>query len=368
MSTNKQSYVLIFTLSIMTLITVITFQLMHNVFVGTNFDKTMINREHAEMLALGGINLAISQLTIREEQKNKDQEIKDESQKPNEKVFKQFLKRILPHLNRWQVFTLNEKYEGFAGEIKLCITSEDGKININEAFDFEKKEFKQEYKKLLESLSIRGKTANGEILKKLTAFFKKRNKKIDDISQIQEVLPQLDIFFYEPPVRTKKQSKAFQNQRVALQDLFTICSSNGKIEPLFLSDSVCSIFRLKRPKAYDSEKMKTKFKHLIEKLTPDTTQNTDEHWNILKPIYNKTPQGLDNYKNIFSPKFEPKVYSVLSSGKVDNVEQRLLAIIKKVDISQKENQQEKIEVKKEKGKDKKPLFPKQFKILKIYWL
>ncbi|NTW44425.1 MAG: hypothetical protein HGB14_08335 [Anaerolineaceae bacterium] len=40
-------------------------------FVGAGFSKTMINREHAEMLALGGINIAIAELTYDKDEKEK---------------------------------------------------------------------------------------------------------------------------------------------------------------------------------------------------------------------------------------------------------------------------------------------------------
>jgi hypothetical protein len=368
---KNNAYVLLFTLSIMTLITVITFQLMRNVFVGSHFDKTMIHREHAEMLALGGVNLAISQLTIKKDPKKDSTEESAEVKKTKqEKKLKEFLYKVLPHLNKWQVFELNEKHDGIDGEVKFCITSENGKININDAFDFKKKEFKPEYKKLLESLVINRKTPKGKVLKQLTDFFKKRKKKIYDVSQLQEAIPQLDSFFYEPPERTEKTKDARPNPQVTLQDLFTVWAS--KIEPLFLSDASCALFNLKRPIAYDAEKMKDRFKRVVDQFNPKITANLNDYWNMLQTIYTKKPLNIEEYKNIFSSKFEPKVYSVLSSGKVGDVEQKLLAIIEKQPeeaIKEKKNKKEEIvELKKEKEKNKKPLFLKHFKILKIYWL
>ena len=352
--TKRNSYVLLFTLSIMTLITILTFQLMRNVFVGTNFDRTMINREHAEMLALGGINLAIAQLSPPKKKSRK--ETKDKIQKPSTlskgegsdkekfKDIRSVLKRTLPHLNRWQVFSLNEKLDGIDGEIKFCMTSEDGKININEAFDFQKKEFKPIHKKLIDSLVIRGKAEKGQVLKQLTEFFKKRKQKIDDISELQKVLPELDVFFYEPPVRTEKMKDAQANTHIALQDLFTVWTFHDTVEPLFLSDAMCAVFNLRRPLPYDAERMKDKFKRIIDNFKSDTEKNTEQYWNLLKTIYTKKPLNLNEYKKIFSTTFEPKVYSVLSSGNVRNVEQRLLAIIEKEEPQ------------------------KEARILKIYWL
>ena len=140
---NKQnSFVLLFTLSIMTLITALTFQLMRNVFVGTNFDKIMIDREYAEMIALGGIEVAMAQLQIKPPKNKKPDEPLSEDEKT--KGIKTFLKRILPNLNRWQVFELTEQKDGIDGTLKISISSEDGKININKLIDQQKKTIKPE--------------------------------------------------------------------------------------------------------------------------------------------------------------------------------------------------------------------------------
>ena len=47
----------------------------------------------------------------------------------------------MPTLNRWQTFELTEEIDGLDGEIKLCITCEDGKLDLNQWYDFNKKKF-----------------------------------------------------------------------------------------------------------------------------------------------------------------------------------------------------------------------------------
>jgi len=378
---KKHSFVLLFALSILALVTILTNQLLRTVYVGWHFDRAMVEREHAEMLALGGLNIAIAQLTIEKKKPKKETQTeekltKEELAKKKKKEFSNFLQQILPHINRWQTFALDEKIDGITGELKLCITCENGKININEAFDFQKHEFKPIYKKFLERLKFRGKEkSTGKFLKNLTIFLKKRNRKIEDISQLQEdVASSISQLFYEPPKPTAKKKDAKPNTILAVQDIFTIWTKSDKLEALFLTDALCCMLGLRRPQAYDAQIRKEKFKDFIKNFDPKIDQNTEKYWLMVNPLYEtKNPTKLKDLK-IFSSKFEPTVYSVLSSGKVGNVEQRLLAIIKKITperqpTKQKEPDNNKTEEKKEKSEKKTTKeFSKKFKIVRLYWI
>jgi hypothetical protein len=331
--------------------TLLIHQLLHLVNVGTHFDRRMVDRESVEMLVLGGISLAIAQLgeKIGEIEEKDEKGGTEKSKKDRKKDLEAFLSRVLPHLNRWQVFELDKEIDGIDGELKVCISCENGKININEAFDFKKEDFKPEYKKFLSALKFKGvEKSTGKFLKGLTKLLKKRKKKIDDISQIRQNRIEL---FYEPPKRTKKVREAKPNTILALQDIFTIWTDSDKLEPLFLSDALCSMFNFRRPLAHDDQLQKETFKKIAKNIKPNIDQNTEKYWNILKPLYKpKSKFKIKNVK-IFSTKFEPTTYSVLSSGKVGDVEQRLLAIIRKSS---------------EKNKKKKPA--PSFKVVRLYWI
>lgn len=339
---KQNAYILIFTIAILSLVTVLTHQLLRLVYVGTHFDRTMVDRENAEMLALGGINLAISQLTKEKETPEKPKKITAEEKAKKDKTdLKNFLQRVLPHLNRWQAFELTEGIDGIDGTVKICITCENGKININEAFDFQKQTFKEPYKKMMQALQFKGQKG-AKLVNLLTDFLKKRNKKIEDISQLQGAIPEkLSKLFYEPPKTHAKPKRAKPNKSLALQDIFTIWN-NKTLEALFLSDSLCAMLKFRRPRAHDSILRKEKFKSVIENFNPSLNQNDQKYWLTVTPIYEpKSTFKVDTTK-IFSPKFEPNSYSVLSSGRVGNVEQTLLAILKKE--------------------------KKSFKVIRLYWI
>ena len=389
MKKNNAS-VLIFTLLIVSLMVLLTEQLLRSVRVGSNFIRTMVDRERAEMLALSGVEMAIFQLLGKhedeEEKKKRRAQESASAKKVGAKGVKkelndeqEFLQRVLPHLNRWQLFDLTEQQDGIDGRIKFCISCEHGKININEIYDFKKQVFKKEYEALLKGLEIPGKLKSGEILKHLEELLKKRKKKLDDISELS-MLPgfeTLDIF-YKPPkppnvISEFKKESAVSNVNLAVQDIFTIWTEKPEVDPLFFSDAFCAMLGLRRPRANDAQVLQEKFQTLIESFKKDWGKNWDQNWKFLQEIYDEKPKFLKNILGIFSKQFEPTVYSVLSCGKVGNVEQRLLVVIKKVDKEE--------EPEKEKGKAKQGAVKKQgdkgdkaskkqktFKIIRSYWL
>ncbi|MBD3273611.1 hypothetical protein GF385_04660 [Candidatus Dependentiae bacterium] len=363
---KNRASILIFTLLILSIITMLTQQLVRSVLIGYEFSSNQLRAEQARFLALGGIQLAISQLNI-----DKIQE-RDIKKKLSEKEkFKKFLLRILPNINRWQTFDLKEDLDGIDGQIKLCITCENGKININEAFDFNKKEFKPEYKKILNGLEIKGKLKTGEIEKRLTEFLKNRKKPLDDISQLSNISGLQDLnIFYEPPNISEYKKKSSPNSEIYLQDLFTIWTEKKDINLLFLSDSMLAVLGLRRPLADDSENLKDKFNNFIKNFNKDWLKNWEPNWKNFSPIYGRNTKILKSSEKILSKEFGPKFYSVLSCGKIENVEQKLLVVLKEVVKEKKEQQNKKVSAKEklaeEKGKKEKS--SKTFQIIRMYWL
>ncbi|MBS1988071.1 hypothetical protein JST56_03685 [Candidatus Dependentiae bacterium] len=382
MKKKRPGSIVIICLLVLSVIVVFTEQLLRNVLIGSLFTKTMVDREHAEILALGGIQVAIASLSIPEKDEKKDgQDEQDPEKKAGSdkaKKNRRLLGKLLPHLNRWRTFALKESIDGIDGEMKICITSEHGKININEAFDFKKQEFKKEYQALLKGLEIPGKMAAGEMLKQITEFLKKRQRKLDDISELSLIpgFEQLNMF-YEPPVRGTKKKKSEANTEIMLQDIFTIWSCRDTIEPLLFSDALCAVFGIRRPTASDSSEMKEAFKKIAQSFSAQWLSDWDKNWPSVEPLYGEKPKFLKEMQPVFSKEFGPKVYSVLSCGKVGHVEQRVLALVretaKKAQAPEKvSGQQEKVpaqgQVQESEKQDKTSQSKTMFKIDKIYWL
>jgi hypothetical protein len=362
---KKNASILLFTLLILTVIIFLTTHLIRSVWVGDIFNRRMVAKEQARFLALGGINLAISQVLIQEDKSNKQ-----EDEKTRElNAIKKMLSNTFVYLNRWQIFDIEEKFYGFQGQVKFCVTCENGKININQAFDFQKQEFKKEWQKRLSTLYIPGKFAEGEFLKKITEFLKKRKRKLDDISELvkMEGLGSLNMF-YSPPSMPKTKREARPNSNIFLQDLFTVFTNDDKINLLFLSDSACAVLRVgRRPLATDPEVLKEKYDNFIKDFNINWTSDWEQHWNALVPFFGEKPSDLKELNQILSKEVGGKVYSVLSCGIVGDVEQKLLAIIKEFEIKSEDLGKEKNSPNKNEDQ-KKEKASREFKIIKIYWL
>ena len=94
-----------------------------------------IARERAEILALGGVQVAIALLT-HEQENNQDKATHEKNLNPNKEKDpnyqdKKWLNRILPIINRWKTFNLKENIDGINGCLKVCISCEEAKLNLN---------------------------------------------------------------------------------------------------------------------------------------------------------------------------------------------------------------------------------------------
>lgn len=365
--------IIVIALLMLSIILFLTQQLIKNVYVGSIFMQTMADRQQATLLAIGGINLAIAQLDYKEKDPEGAQQgtTPQETNESKDKQRKAFLLRVLPHINRWQTYPLSQQIDGIDGQIKICISCEDGKININEIYDFKKQEFKGVFDERLKHLEIHGKLKAGEVHGKLIEFFKQRQRKLDDVTELGtiEELKQLDIF-YHPPTPPVGKEKSRPNTKFALQDMFTTWTDNDKVNLLWLSDALCALSGLEQPKADDAQHKQEAYKQLIEQIKPEMAQDWDNNFKIIEPIYGSKPKPelMAVLKNIFSKEFEPKVYSVLSYGKVGQVEQTLLAVIKRV-AGNNETEQDDATGVAQKNDTKTSSKPKErFRILRLYWI
>lgn len=382
--------IIVFSLLILSLMLFLTQQLIKSVYVGSLFVRTIEGREHAQMLALGGVRTAINLLELqfkeKKDEKGKKEEAADEDEKKSgsgkskkdDTPIQTFLRKVLPHLNRWIVLPLDAKQDGVEGEVKICISCENGKININEIYDFKKEEFTKEYEPMLKSMEIKGKLAMGELHSGLVNFFKKKKKRLQELSELYDVkgIDTLDIFYQPPVIPDKgKKEEAESNVHLSLLDIFTIWTDDVMLEPMMLSDAVSALMGLRRPVANDAEKHKDKFKQVIDTFSPEWGKDWNQNWKSLQPLYDEKPRVVKDLGTIFCKQFGPTVYSVLSSGKVGSVEQRLLVVVKKVEIvkNQDQNAEEKpggaeggssSQEKKKDSEEKK----QTFKVMRAYWI
>ena len=143
---NADGYIMIFTLLIVGAAMMVVTYVGHRGSFYLPFSTMIAERAKAKALALGGIQVAIAQLSFVSQKNEQAKEASNANtnaqasgagQQANSEE-QEFLSRILPSLNRWQEFGLTEEIDGIDGQIKICLMCEEGKINLNKIIDFTK--------------------------------------------------------------------------------------------------------------------------------------------------------------------------------------------------------------------------------------
>src|SRR6266436_4876110 len=112
---SGEGYIMIFTLLVVGAAMMIVTYVGHRGSFYLPFSYMISAREKAKMLTLGGVQVAIAQLSQVDKPEKKDEGKQAASPESD------FLLRILPTLNRWQEFDLKENVDGVDGQIKICL-------------------------------------------------------------------------------------------------------------------------------------------------------------------------------------------------------------------------------------------------------
>lgn len=343
---KNNGYILVLTLMILSVLVVIVTSMFFNQTGHSALTKTIVDREKAKMLALAGVQLAVSKLTIIP--KKSDEQKKSKEANDGAKNDIKLLMNILPTINRWQTINLVEDIDGIAGQIKFSISSENGKINLNQLYDFSKHKFVGEgqsalpqpvgqaqkkqgnqqaqldAKKFIQDISAKIREfAQKDVFKGLMQFLQNRKIPLNDVTELLEI-PEFSYFndhvFFEPIAGSDTKRPIF------LTDIFTTWTDTSKLQPWVLSDSVSELFGLKRASVDDDQRSKS-IEQWIKKFKP-TAQWKNDWDNILKPMYGKDFKSLNKQAEyLFESQFGPNQFSVVSYGTVGNITQKIFAIV-----------------------------------------
>jgi hypothetical protein len=341
-------YIMIFTLLIVAASMVLVTYVGHKGALYVPFSHMVVAREKAKMIALGGIQVAIAQLAKVPEKDEKKEAKKEGGQaaapaQDASKEDKDFLQRLLPVLNRWQVFHLEEKSDAIDAELHVCIMCEDGKININRMIDFEKGTLRSDkqgdWKLVMQELCkvLEKTTKTTDLFQVFEKIVKERKTEFNDATELitrKEFSAFKDILFYEPPSSQPKEKAEKKEQLLYLMDIFTTWSSSDKIEPWLFSDSINGIVGFPRAEAGDVKKRKEQVEGWLKNFKQKA--NWEQDWKtILMPVYGKELRSLPkNIDSLLSTTFAPRFFSVLVHGKVGEITQRLYAILERNKDSQ----------------------------------
>lgn len=340
--TQQSGYVMVLALMVIALMVTLVTIMAQKSSVHLHYMKTMINREKAKNLAFSGIQIAMSQLANAEKEPEKKEakpaeQEKKQTQKDPLAQQKRFLVNILPILNSWQNFKLTQKDDGVRGQISICISCEDGKLDINQFFDFAHKKFinegtgKNDAKKLFQELFNKLKEMQGgeSLLNVFEKFLKERQNRLHEPSELLAI-KEFDIFknkIFFAPEPTVQHKGGQEKQSVYLQDIFTLWSSKKELNPWLLSHSLQAVCGLKATRGEDftSKQLEGKLKDFKQELA------FPKDWDkFLAPLFGKKFEQLpQEFRRVMSTKFEPHVFSVLSYGTAEDVTQKLLIIVER---------------------------------------
>lgn len=342
-------YILVLSVMMISILFVLVIGMFFNFTSYTALTTTAINREKAKMLALGGLKIAMGKLAIpapaKKEETPKQPTFAAKPGTPPPAVDKTkeqlkndiiFLKRILPSINRWDTINLKQEVDGIDGRIRICISSEDGKFNINKLYDFKNHKLigegpiQQQAKMIFEDIDKKLRQfTNKDLISPMLNYLKKRKCPLNDVTELLEV-PEIaqyfaDKIFYEPPKSEKEKRSLY------LTDLFTIWTNVPAMQPWLFSDSVCTLLGLKRVEFGDTQQRIQLVDQWLKNFKNDLFPNSwdQKNWDlILKPMHNKDFKSISKFiPYLFEPKFASNVFSVVSYGTVGEVTQRIFAIV-----------------------------------------
>jgi len=333
MKQQREGYVLVLTLTVISLLVIIATQMYYLSTGFSSFSRVVIKREEAKMLALSGVQLICDRLYLPAPKKEKKDTVKDQKSGPapqrqasqqDESQNVLLLQQVLPMLNRWQAFPMSEKKGVDAGEIKVYVACEDGKLHLNNLLSLmSQKGLGPERVKLIQMIwkqITQSIGAKKNLYEAALNLFERRNRIwLNDITELLEA-PAFQVFDGHVFVGLSNSKK----DKVSLMDLFTPQSRYGKLDPWVLSASIRSILGL-NPQPVTKDQIGALLKGF------KSTHNWKNDWNgILKPLYGKDfnalPKGIEL---MLSPKFDPAAFSVVSYGIIHGVPQGIYAILSK---------------------------------------
>ncbi len=340
-SDKQQGYIMVLTLMIIGISVILVTQLFNRARVHRAFVHTITTQEQARTVALSGIAIAQDllfvapkkQKPLRQAQGERGDKQQKQQKKSNPE--KEFLQKLLTFLNRWQIFELQKKQDGIKATLSLYISCEDGKINLNQIYDFEKKKFfgegqpQGDYKKIMTELLQKIPPSSPQLFRSLGTYLNQRGFKINDTTELLNNNEWAAKFADE--VFTKFVPKGVRNEKPAiyLTDLFTIFTPSKTVNPWVVSNSLSTLLEFRSLAQLESPERKEIIKNGTKEFTSTANWKTD--WNkTVQKIYQKNFNSLPkSLHSMWSTEFELTTFSVIVRATVGSLSQSIFAILTK---------------------------------------
>lgn len=332
---KKKGFITLAVLSIISLAYFLFDRIVNISIIHSKYSNNILAQAQLKQLVFSGITLSMLQLTQFEA--GEDEEVEEIVPGVTKKTLstpgditiesrlQSFYLGIIPILNQWQTIELKQDIDGIDATIKFLLTSEEGKLQLNDIFDQKEMKIKPAIKaivkdfKLLENTESDNNTADNNNLesfltnifattKDSTATDNKTPIFIEDLSTIK--LPKGIPLIYDPKpyTKTKKiiddltKDTARENKNIYFGDLFTDQKTpDSGINPLLLSNSLLSILGAPINKI---DRHSKDFKKNIRDLTKLIKEDVD--WSAMQTTFIKiffpNTNKIDNETNNQQPK------------------------------------------------------------------
>lgn len=317
MQQQNRGYVLVLTMLILSLACVMVTYIVRQTSIHIYFDKAHIDRQYAQVMAQNGLHIVLSKLTFCPTQK---------PEKPKE----QFLLHVYPFIHKQITYECDKDLSAdLKGTMSVVYGSEEGKINLNMLYDFEKKQFKNEQSKtenarlFIQEVCTRmqQKLKVDNLFKALEKFLKQQAGPLEDVTQLLAIPEFAKAFssavFYVPKGKKK----------LYLCDIFTTWTQEAKLNGAYLSESLLFLFDLQGVDTWRSEKRKEIIEGFLKK---GKAQGASQLWDaICKPVYAKEFKALaKTIVPFIDMNLEPSIFNASCFAKIGHIEEKLYCIIR----------------------------------------
>ncbi len=302
---KQPGFVLVLALLIMAMGSTLVISLFQRAVSYDRLHRLLLKQQQSRMLALQGIEIARAQLS--------SPVTLDKGKEAIDSAIAPFL-----YADCVQTFSLTGENVGLDGEIKVFISSEEGKINLNGLYDFQEKKYRNQMTE----------TCNGYLEKKFG---------IEQFSgALESLLKKGPLEEVTQLVGKNFKGALFKNLDTpnvpALTDLFTLATPDGKTQPLYISDTLADLLQLEKQPIVKKERLE-----MLKKLAAVKGQvQWQTQWNeLLAPLYKKGYNEIpDVFKKNLASKIETTAFLVISYGRVDGGApvQKVCAYLEKLNV------------------------------------
>ncbi len=300
-------------LIIITTLTIIIVNVYQRVAVAQPYTRAIIAKEKARMLALGGIEIVLQELTNLYNPQEK-QEKKENEPTPSP------LAELMQLVNRWHKVPLEKLYKKEEASLSYYITSNLGKINLYAIYDKEAKKYASlasglEADKLLASLDTWGE----KLVQELPSFFEKREYAPQDTTEFLELKSLKELS--NSLIPEEKNNPPF------FMDTFSLDAHKNGINPFLASTSLKKILGFTQEKQLDKDSEK-ELKDSISKIKDDTKIETIWNESLSKMDGKKWEDIPEPFKKIFTAQYWPAGFSIMVKAQVGEIHQTIYALIR----------------------------------------